>query len=608
MMEEKDEMVVLKDVPDDHVVTTIPNMKGEVDPLEDVIIPQDYSKFSKKDLVDLLKEVAIQNDFKRTDSVLKEIKSQFDEILDKEKSDALKRFIDSGGSPDDFDYRADTLDVSFEAQYKLLKDRKTEHFKNLEGQKSENLQKKNALLEDLRNLVDGEDNKHSFERFKEIQQHWKLLGAVPSLQIQPLWASYHVLVDRFYDNRNIYFELKELDRRKNLEAKLELCQRVEKLALVQKIGEAVRELNELHEEYKHIGPVARELKDGLWDRFKSASDAVYARRDASVIAMHQELAKNLVLKVDLVNEIGAFPAFQSDRIKEWNDKTAGILAIQKRWEDVGAIPHSKSRDINKKFWATFKTFFNNKGQFFKKLDQYRVQNLTLKKELVQQAEALKASQEWDHTANELKKLQVKWKEIGPVPEKYRDKIFLEFKAACDFFFEQRRLKLEEADKEQLDNLRKKEAICATLEQMVADKTGTLGQLKDLQRSFRDVGFVPIHSVSAVKARFAAAMDKFLASLDQVSQDEKDNALLEIQLENLKSDPDASHKIHQREQTLKKRIASAENDLAILKNNLEFFGRSKNADKMRAEFGGKIKVSTEELEQLKKQLKVIKAAH
>lgn len=604
MMEEKDELVVLNN-PEESGSVAMPE-SAPAEHHEEPGAAPDYSHLSKSELVDILKEMAGQNDPKRPDAILKEIKNHYDEILEGEKAEALKRFIDNGGVVDDFDYRLGPLDVSFEAQYKLLKDKKAEYLRSIDDQKNENLKRKNELLEELRKLVDGEDNKHSFEQFKDIQNKWKLSGPVPANQVRPLWASYHALVDRFYDNRNIYFELKELDRRKNLEAKLELCQRAEKLASVEKIGEAVRELNELHEEFKHIGPVARELKDGLWERFKTASDAVYVRRDESVATLHQELLKNLAAKEEIINELNTFQDFASDRIKEWNEKTVQILALQKRWETGGSVPHSRSKEINRKFWAGFKNFFNSKGAFFKKLDESRVANLALKKELVKQAEALKESKDWDRTANELKKLQMRWKEIGPVPEKQRERIFQEFKAACDAFFDQRRHKIEEADKVQSENLQKKESICQSLEQMTTEKTGTIGQLKELQRSFHSIGFVPHNAVNRIKTRFTTAVDNFMASLE-VSQTEKDQAVLDMQLEQMKSDPDAAHKIHQREQILKKKIAKAENDLATLKNNLEFFGRSRNADLMRAEFGEKIKASSEELDQLKAQLKALKTA-
>ncbi len=604
-MDAKEDLVELKRVPENEVSSPAATATG-TDDIDDAIPDQDYSNFSKKDFVDLLKELAHQSDFKKIDSVLKTARAHYDDNLDKEKSVALNKFISDGGSPDDFEFRQDPLDVAFEANYKLLRDRKAEHFRNQEEQKNENFKKKNILLEELRTLVDGEDNKHSFDKFKEIQQQWKQIGAVPSAHARPQWASYHALLDRFYDNRNIYFELKELDRKKNLEAKIELCVRAEKLAAVDKIGDAVREMNELHEEYKHIGPVAREEKEAVWDRFKAASDAVYARRDQFISTLHEELSKNLQLKEQIISDVTAFAGFQSDRIKEWNQKTSEIIALQKKWESIGAVPRNKAKDTNKRFWAGFKTFFNSKGVFFKKLDESRGQNLELKKQLVQQALSLKESSEWEKAANELKALQLKWKEIGPVPEKMREKIFQEFKAACDFFFEHRRVKFEEADKVQTDNLAKKQAICEALEKMAADKTATVGQIKEMQRSFQGLGFVPRNSVNAIKNRFNAAIESAMSSLGEMTAEEKDKAVLEIQLESMKSDPDAGHKIFQREQALKKKISKAENDLATLKNNLEFFGRSKNAEKMKAEFGAQIEASTQEVAKLRAELKMLKS--
>lgn len=606
-MESNEELVTMK--PESEGVDPATSANGALVEIEEALT-QDFSNFTKQDYVDLLKDLAHQNDHRKTEAVLREIKSRYDELLDKERQEALKKFVDEGGAVDDFSFRGSELDNTFDANYKLLRDRRAEFARTQEEQKNQNFEKKNHLLEELRALVDGEDNKHSFEKFKEIQQRWKAIGAVPMAQVRPLWASYHALVDRFYDNRNIYFELKELDRKKNLAAKTELCVRAEKLADVTKIGEAIRELNELHEEYKHIGPVSREDQEPLWERFKKASDAVYARRDEYIGKLQQEFTNNLALKQQVIAEIAEFTTFQSDRIKEWNQKTTQIMALQKKWEAIGAVPRAKTKDINKQFWSAFKIFFSNKSGFFKKLDESRQQNLALKRELVAQAEAIKDNTtDWEKTANTLKALQVKWKEIGPVPDKVRESVFQEFKAACDHFFGQRRATLDAADKEQQENLAKKEAICSELERMVNEKTGTLGQLKEMQRSFHAIGFVPRTAMNGIKNRFNTATEKLMTSLSEVSQEEKDKAMLEIQLENMKTDPDASHKLHVREQTLRKQITKAENDLATLKNNLEFFARSKgkNAEDLRADVNQKIEAAAAELAKLKSQLKVLRSA-
>lgn len=565
----------------------------------------DYSTFSKKDFVELVKELSKENNFRHIDEVLKEAKPLFDEIRSKERSEALKRFTADGSKAEDFEYKQDEFDIAFDATVKLMRDRKTQHFKNIEEEKNENLRKKTELLEKLRQLVDSEDTEQGFNNFKNIQKEWKSIGQVPLAQTKSLWANYNALIDRFYDHRNIYFELKELDRRKNLEAKIELCARAEKLINVEKIKDAVHELNELHEEFKHMGPVPLEEKENVWQRFKAASDAVYKKRDAFVGQLQQEFQKNYVLKEQLIDEAQKLSGFNSDRIKEWNQKTQEILEVQKKWEAVGGVARNKSKDINRKFWAAFKSFFSNKNIFFKKLDEERDKNLQLKNDIVKKAQDLKSSSDWDKTSNTLKDLQRQWKEVGPVPEKFREKVFQEFKEACDYFFEQRRGQFEKQDQEQDENLKLKEAICADLEKAIEEKTGSIDSLKELSNRFNEIGFVPKKAIAGVKNHFQAVSEKYIASLVDVSEEEKEKVLLEIQLGSLKDDPDADRKIYHKEQTIRKRIQKVENDIALWRNNLEFFGRSKNADKVKEEFNQKIGEATDQLKQLKGQLKLLK---
>ena len=565
----------------------------------------DYSTFAKKDFVELLKNLSTENDFKKVDFVLREVKPLFDDLREKEKEEALKTFVESGGNADDFEYRAGDLDNAFDANYRLIRDRRNQFNKNQEEQKNDNLRRKNELLEQLRALVDAEDSDQSFNTFKDIQKNWKNVGPVPNTQVKSLWASYTALVDRFYDNRSIYFELKELDRKKNLESKVELCVRAENLMKIEKLKDAVRELNELHNEFKHIGPVPKEEKDAVWQRFKAASDAIYAKRDAFLDNLNKEQVKNLDEKLRIAEEVAAFANFETDRIKEWNQKTQEILAIQKKWEGIGAVTRSKAKEVNKKFWSAFKAFFSKKNVFFRKLDEEREKNLQAKREIIKQALELKESHDWDKTANALKDLQKRWKDLGPVPEKMREKIFQEFKDACDFFFGQRRNQFEQVESEQEVNLQQKDALCKELEELTASKTGTSEQLQSIVERFNAIGFVPKKAINDSRNRFKAAVDAFIANIGGLSTDDKDRLSLEVQLGNLKNDPQGERKLYQREQTIRKRISKIENDIATLKNNMEFFGRSKNAEAYKAEFAQQIDAATVQLMALKGQLKLLK---
>jgi hypothetical protein len=565
----------------------------------------DYSHYTKKELAELIKELSKENNFKKVDGIIREIKPLFDEFRDKEKSEALLRFTSDGGNAEDFEFKGDENDTVFDANLKLIRDRKGQYFKQQEDNKLENLRRKNEVIEKLRQLVDAQDHANQFEAFKELQKEWKTIGAVPGTQARTIWANYHALIDRFYDNQSIYFELKELDRKRNLEAKQELCVRAERLANVDIIKDAIRELNELHHEFKHIGPVPMDDKEQVWQRFKVASDAVYARRDTYLQKLQGELQTNLDEKSKLTDEVQAFISYQSDRIKDWNEKTKEILDIQKRWEVYGGLPRAKAKEINKKFWSAFKTFFNNKNNFFKKLDEERDHNLQLKNELVKRAHELKESHEWDKASNELKELQMKWKDIGPVPEKFREKVFKEFKEACDFFFEQKRGQQGKMENEQVENLKQKEAVCEEIENHVKNQTATLDVLDELQGKFNAIGFVPRKDISNIRHRFTEVVSKFIGSVQGLSEDEKNRALLETELNDLRNDPMGDKKIHHKEQAIRKKISKVEGDIAIWKNNLEFFGRSRNADKYKEEFNEKIREASEHLKQLKDQLKMLR---
>jgi hypothetical protein len=565
----------------------------------------DYSHFTKKELTDLIKDLAKDNNFKKVDGIVREVKRLFDEFRDKERAEALQRFISEGGVKEDFDYKGDEFDAAFDANLKLIRDRKGQFVKQQEDSKIDNLKRKQDLIEKLRVLVDAQDHTNQFEAFKDLQKEWKTIGSVPGVQARTLWANYHALLDRFYDNQSIYFELKELDRKRNFEAKQELCARAERLAQVDIIKDAIRELNELHHEFKHIGPVPIEIKEQVWQRFKIASDAVYARRDVYLQKLQHELQTNLDQKSTLTDEVQAFISFNSDRIKDWNEKTKEILEIQKKWETFGGLPRAKAKDINKRFWSAFKTFFNNKNNFFKKLDEERELNLKLKNELVAKALALKDSQDWDKSSNELKELQLKWKDVGPVPEKFREKVFKEFKEACDFFFEQKRHQHGKLEQEQTENLKLKESICEEMESHISNQTGSLDLLEDIQNRFNAIGFVPRKDIVNIRHRFTEAVSKFVGALRDLSEDEKSRVLLESELNDLRNDPMADKKIYHKEQAIRKKISKVEGDIAVWRNNLEFFGRSKNADKYKDEFNAKILEASGHLKQLKDQLKLLR---
>jgi hypothetical protein len=564
----------------------------------------DYASFDKADFAKLLKDLSQDGNVQNADRVSRQVRSFIDEIREKEKQEALSRFLENGGKQEDFEMRADDHDLMIDGSYKVIRDKKTRLNRDQEEQRQSNLAKKEVILVRLREVVEREDAAGSFQDFKKLQDEWRTVGAVPVAYVKPLWASYHALVDRFFDNRNIYFELLELDRRKNLETKIELCAKAEKLLQLDSLNDALREINELHNEWRHIGPVPKDEKDAVWSRFKAASDFIYQRRDIHVRELSGKLKQNLKEKQELIARLEPLVVLESKMIRDWNSRSQEILEIQKLWTGIGPVERSKTKDINKKFWQLFKGFFNRKGQFFKAMDAERQSNLEKKRALVARAIELKEQENFEQTAEQIKQLQKDWKEIGPVPEKFRVKIYDEFRAACDHFFNRRREIHEQNDKAQEENLKIKLDIC---EQLSALKgADAVDQFKSLVAQFGAAGHVPRNKMNQVRARFDEAIATFTASIPE-TDGLRDRLVLEVNLAGMKGDPDSGKRIYQQEQQLRKKIQQTENDLAVLKNNLEFFARSKNADQVRADFQVKIDQAAAEVARLKSQLKVLRAA-
>lgn len=560
----------------------------------------DFEHASKPELLTKLKEVKNEEDIARLDRVLKAIKPRFDELYELAKNEALQRFVSDGNEADDFEYHSDEQDKEFIGLYGLLKARRNKHYKELESQKESNLKLKESLLEQLRQIVDGEESSNSINAVRDLQAEWKKIGPVPGAHNKTLWANYNALLDRYYDNRSIYFELKDLDRKKNLRLKEELCQKAEDLGQLEDIKTAIIQLNDLHEEYKHIGPVPQEEQEPLWQRFKAASDHIYTRRKAYFDELKVIFEENLVKKEALIQEVQQFLHFDSDRITDWNSKTKEILELQKRWEEIGGVPREKAKTVNKDFWNTFKKFFANKNQFFKVLESKREDNLQQKLELITQAEALRESDDWNATAQKLKDLQAQWKDIGPVPEKVRNETYGKFKAACDHFFNKRRDQNQEKFKSYEENLKLKLQICDQLEQQGTVESVELDPLYDLIDNYTAIGFVPKNAIKKMHKRFDDVIASILAN-ESIDEGDRTDLRNHVQMGRLRNTPGGERKIQRKEHSIRRKIQTLENDINTWNTNMDFFASSATADKLKEELQQRINHAKGELEELKSQL-------
>tara|TARA_A100000171_G_C2128065_1_gene144853 strand:- start:187 stop:2262 length:2076 start_codon:yes stop_codon:yes gene_type:complete len=564
----------------------------------------DYSNHTREQLAEVIEELTSETNFKKIDTILAQIEPLFQETEDAARQEALDKFIADGGEEADFEYRHDKLYNRFDASLRLIKDKKHNYYKEREATKEKNHQKKTELLDKLRELVD-EEATTSLNPIKEIQEEWKKVGQVPNQHNRTLWANYNALIDRFYNNRHILFELKELDRKKNQEAKTELCVKAEALDQMDNLKEAIIQLNELHEEYKNIGPVPKEVQEELWQRFKAASDKVYHKRKEYLDSLKGELNENLEKKKVLAAELKTFTEFDSDRINKWNAKTKEILALQKKWDAIGGLPREHAKEVNKLFWTDFKKFFSNKNDFFKKLEGMRQENLEKKEALIQKAIELQESTDWDSTANKLKALQQQWRNIGPVPEKVRNSIYERFKAACDAFFNNRRANLSKADAEYAENLKKKEAIIQSILDAAAKGTGSEKEMDEFLAQWQAIGFVPRGAMKSIEQKYSEALAKYVKGLDVEGQEEE-QLMIKVELGGLQNGPNADRKLNKKEGDLRRQIQEIENNIALWNNNLSFFANSKTADKLKAEFDEKIEKAKEEMDHLKKQLRMVRS--
>lgn len=599
------ETLVSEHISQDHVENGLEHTADE----ELVEDHMDYSGFSKEQLVEASTELLLETNFRKIDERLKKLKAEIDRMNRSEKEEALKAFVEAGGETDAFEYKQDKMIAKFFENFKALKDRKTKYFAELEGKKQKNLDQKKQIIEQIKALLEGTDiTKAAVDKLRDLQKQWKAIGQVPPSEADDLYKTYKALLDRFYSQKNIEHELVMLDRKRNLETKTEICDKAEALLNETNLNAAIAQLNKLHDEYKSTGSVGREEQEALWKRFKDASDKLYEKKRQYVDELKGKLEANMKIKQELCLKIEAYTDFDSEKITEWNEKTKEILALQESWDKIGPVPREVAKTINKQFWANFKAFFNKKSQFFEKIESVRGENLKLKVVLCEKVEALKENSDWDATAEQIKHAQEEWKGIGPVPETDREKIFERFKAACDFFFERKRNRRNEQDKEFNDNLQKKTDICKEIEAL--QPTAKPEEVQKLIEKWFEIGFVPRKNITDVQDALLASVEKTAEKLTSANAEGKEKLVLDLQMRLLGTTAGggaASKQIAKKEQNLRRKLTNLENDIALWKNNLAFFANSKTADKLKEEFGVKIKEASTEVEQLKAQLKTIQQA-
>ena len=486
-------------------------------------------------------------------------------------------------------------------RFKEYRRRRDEFIASLDAEKEANLKIKLQIIEELKELVNSDETlNHTFNKFRELQQRWKETGLVPQQNVKDLWETYNLHVENFYSFIKINKELRDLDLKKNYEQKLALCEAAEALVLEPSIVEAFHKLQKLHDEWRETGPVANEFKETLWERFKEASSRINKQHQAFFENIKAEQTKNLELKAGLCEQTEELAQQLYTTRKEWNRASDRLLEIQKVWKTIGFAPKKDNTRIYERFRTACDRFFEAKRRFYADVKTEMEHNLQLKNELCEAAEALQMSEEWKKTTDELIALQAKWKQTGAVSRRYSDQIWKRFRAACDAFFERKSRHFAAVDDQYGENLRRKEAL---LEEMAAADilAGGFEMIRDFQRRWGEIGFVPIKQKEAIQKRYKEVVDKMFDTLRSSERDRSMDRFKE-KVSSLKATGD--RRLRTERDRLYNKVRQLEQDIALLENNIGFFSKSKNAEAMIAEVRAKIERAKQEMQAAIEKVKLI----
>jgi hypothetical protein len=536
----------------------------------------------------------------------KEIKPVFFEIYNREKDAARASFVKENNSDEGFEFEKASLVEDFIDLGKQIKQAQEEEKRRVEEEKQRNLEAKQNLLKTLEELVEKDETLESINQVKEIQKEWKAIRVLPKDTINELWSNYNALLDKFYDNHSINIELKELDRQKNLEAKIELTKKVEALLNEPSLKRSFILLNKYHEEFKNIGPVPQLSREPIWEAFKKASDAVYDQKRSQLDELRSQKEENLKKKQLLVEKASVITQIDPESNKQWNSTHTKLEELFEEWKTIGPVPKANNDKVWKDFNGIRNEFYKKRKEHFAAINEERKSNLVKKEALCQQVEALQNSEEWAETTKKILDIQKEWKSIGPVPDKVNQAIWKRFRKACDAFFNRKNEAFAGKREEEKENLNKKEELLIELDELLkADLSykEALGKLKEISQTWKSIGFVPRKAVKRINNSYKTASNAVYDKYKEQAQEFKAQNLQE-HFTNV-AESRGVKQLQFEERKIKQRIGILTEEIAGIERNMSFFASSKTADKMLKEFEQKTEKLRKQIENLKGELKVLK---
>lgn len=567
----------------------------------------DYSSYNKINLINTLRKIISEGEVEVIKPHADAIKACFYKIRNHEISEQKAAFVAEGNEEELFLPESDSFETELKDLFREYKNLRYESNKKLEAVKEENYLKKIEIIEEIKTLVNSENSlNNTFQLFNELQIKFKSIGQVPQSKVKDLWENYHYQVERFYDFVKIDRELRDLDLKRNMDQKMILCLKAEELSVKSDEPLATfKELQKLHESWREIGPVPRDHKQELWDRFKTATSVINKRYQQHFEQERSVQKEQLQRKIELCVMAEELSGFVSDNPREWNDVTEKVIVLQEEWKKTGFGPRKENSKIWDRFRAANDTFFQNKRNFWNKSKEHLLQNYALKVDICEQAEKLRDSEEWKATTDRLITLQKKWKEVGPVPRKQSELIWKRFRTACDEFFNKKQTHFSGVTGDQDENLKAKKQLVTEIEEykITGIVKDDLSALKKFQDQWAEIGHVPFRKKEELQNKYHDAIDN---QFNKIKMDDQDLNLIKFKskIEHLASLPRGWSKINTERDRYAVRLRQLENDINTLTNNVGFFGSSKGAQSLIDGVNDQIDKIRTQIDQLKSKMKII----
>ncbi len=565
----------------------------------------DYSSYTREQLVDALKELVENESILRIKNRVASIKLAFVPLNKAYQDEQFEAFLADGGNKDEYQSTDDQTAANYRKYINKYRENRKKYQEEQETVKLKNLASKQEILEELKKLIEVDDTlKQTHEDFKVLQEKWKSIGEVPRAEINNLWQTYHFLVEKFFNKVKINRELRMLDLKRNLEQKIELCEKVEELLVDTSINDSFKRLQQYREQWRTIGPVPTDKNEEIWARFYNAAEQVDQRRKEFYDQRKEEMDKNLLAKTALCEKAEELTSKHPEKINAWNEISNELNDMLKVWKTIGPVP----KDVNEEIWERFKStldkFFEAKKEHFENLKGEQANNYNLKVDLCLQAEAISKRDDWKKATEDLLKLQEEWKKIGTVPRKMSDKIWARFRSACDEFFARKTEYYSGKKGVEAENLAKKREIIEKVKQFEfgEDKEQNLAIIKDFQRQWMEIGHVPVAEKDKLYKEFRDTINAHFERL-KVSVREAQETMYRERLKTV-SGSDMSKFVSEEKRDLQDKIQKLKADLILWENNLGFLANSKNATLLKEEFEKKMQSARQQIALLEAKLKIL----